>query len=86
MVAVRKMRPDRAVSVGPLLEADKEGLLIPCNATLGRSEDMQKLFQLYPYLTGVDVRPCLDAWAKGYEFHARQMERKSRGRESAIPE
>ena len=64
----RTNRQNYPVDVGPLFEKDPSGEIVPCKATIARTQYIEFLLARYPWATSADVLLALDGWDKGTEY------------------
>jgi hypothetical protein len=56
------------LDLGPLYEECPSGELVPCKATIARTQYVEFLLARYPWASDVDVLLALDGWDKGTEL------------------
>jgi hypothetical protein len=55
------------IDLGPLYERSPSGHLLPCKATIARTQYVEFLLARYPWVSEADVLLALDGWDKGTE-------------------
>jgi hypothetical protein len=55
------------VDLGPLFEKSPTGEIVPCKATIARTQYIEFLLARFPWASGGDVLMALDGWDKGSE-------------------
>jgi hypothetical protein len=59
------------LDLGPLYEESPTGELVPCKATIARTQYVEFLLARYPWASDGDVLLALDGWDKGTEYISR---------------
>ena len=59
------------IDLGPLYEESPSGELLPCKATIARTQYVEFLLARYPWASGADILLALDGWDKGTECFLR---------------
>ena len=59
------------VDFGPIFEKTPSGEIVPCKATIARTQYIEFLLARYPWATEADVLLALDGWDKGTEYLSR---------------
>jgi len=62
------------IDLGPLYEESPSGQLLPCKATIARTQYVEFLLARYPWATGADILLALDGWNKGTECFLRTQD------------
>lgn len=53
------------IDLGPAFEESPTGEIVPCKATLARTQYIEFLLARYPWASDADVLLALDGWDKG---------------------
>ena len=56
------------LDLGPLYEESPSGELVPCKATIARTQYVEYLLARYPWASDSDILLALDGWDKGTEL------------------
>jgi hypothetical protein len=56
------------IDLGPLYEESPSGELVPCKATIARTQYVEFLLARYPWASDADILLALDGWDKGTEL------------------
>lgn len=56
------------IDLGPIYEESPSGQLLPCKATIARTQYVEFLLARYPWATDADILLALDGWNKGTEY------------------
>ena len=59
------------IDLGPLYEELPSGELLPCKATIARTQYVEFLLARYPWASEADILLALDGWNKGTECFLR---------------
>jgi hypothetical protein len=68
MLSRRTNRQNFPVDLGPLFEKSPTGEIVPCKATIARTQYVEFLLARFPWASGGDVLLALDGWEKGTEL------------------
>jgi hypothetical protein len=68
ILSQRTSRQDLPVDLGPLFEKGPSGEIVPCKATIARTQYIEFLLAKFPWASGADVLLALDGWDKGTEY------------------
>src|ERR1700722_5755603 len=61
----RKTTQNFPMDLGPLFEKTPSGEMVPCKATIARTQYIEFLLARYPWASDGDVLLALDGWDKG---------------------
>jgi hypothetical protein len=64
-------RTNDPLDLGPLYEELPSGELVPCKATIARTQYVEFLLARYPWASDADILLALDGWDKGTECFLR---------------
>jgi hypothetical protein len=70
---VRRRKSD-PIDLGPLYEESPSGELVPCKATIARTQYVEFLLARYPWASDADILLALDGWDKGTELLRRTQD------------
>jgi hypothetical protein len=59
------------IDLGPIYEEGPDGELLPCKATIARTQYVEFLLARYPWASEADVLLAVDGWDKGTECFLR---------------
>lgn len=62
------------IDLGPLYEELPSGELLPCKATIARTQYVEFLLARYPWASSADILLALDGWNKGTECFLRTQD------------
>jgi hypothetical protein len=62
------------IDLGPLYEESPSGELLPCKATVARTQYVKFLLARYPWVSEADILLALDGWNKGTEGFLRTQD------------
>src|SRR6266446_7997393 len=72
-------KTNRPLDLGPLYEELPSGELVPCKATIARTQYVEFLLARYPWASDADILLALDGWDKGTECFLRSQDTGSMG-------
>ena len=61
----RKRRRRDPIDLGPMFVEAPNGEIVPCTATLARTQYIEFLLARYPWASDADILLALDGWDKG---------------------
>jgi hypothetical protein len=70
-IRMLRRKTNDPIDLGPLYEESPSGELLPCKATIARTEYVEFLLARYPWASDADILLALDGWDKGTECFLR---------------
>ena len=83
LISQRKNRQPVPLDLGPLYEEDPSGEIVPCKATIARTQYIEFLLARYPWVSDADILLALDGWDKGTEYLVRNRDTSKKDEETA---
>lgn len=65
MLSRRRHRRTEPIDLGPMFEQLPNGEIVPCKATIARTQYVEFLLARFPWASDADIELALDGWDKG---------------------
>jgi hypothetical protein len=70
-IRMLRRKTNHPIDLGPLYEESPSGELLPCKATVARTQYVEFLLARYPWASDADILLALDGWDRGTECFLR---------------